>query len=153
MQRVCEYVTWREKCCVYMYAIVFLIFIYNLYVYIYIMYNIIFVYLMYNTYKSMICNRGWSYVFLSYISHHRSLPGLHLGFGPSFTARRVVVSNVSHIMNIYTYIYIYGCQPKNMGLNPQIIHLFIGFLLFSPSILGGFRLFLETPIYIIYKVV
>ena len=50
-------------------------------------------------------------------------------------------------------IYIYGCQPKNMGLNPQIIHLFIGFLLFSPSILGGFRLFLETPIYIIYKVV
>ena len=42
----------------------------------------------------------------------------------------------------------YGCQPKNRGgKTPQIIHLFIGLEpLFSPSILGVFPLFLETPI-------
>ncbi len=40
----------------------------------------------------------------------------------------------------------YGCWTKNMVISPQITHLFIGFPLFSPSILG-YPYFLETPIF------
>ena len=36
---------------------------------------------------------------------------------------------------------------ENWGFSPQIIHFNRGFPLFSPSILGVFPLFLETPIY------
>ncbi len=41
-----------------------------------------------------------------------------------------------------------GCWTKSRGKTPQIIHLFIGFgtIIFHPSILGFFPLFLETPI-------
>ena len=48
-------------------------------------------------------------------------------------ARRLkCYTSIIHIM-----IYVYGCQPKNNGKTPQIIHLFIGFSMkFSPSILG-----------------
>ena len=36
---------------------------------------------------------------------------------------------------------------KNNGVLPQIVHLFIGFPLFSPSILGFFPLFLDQHPY------
>ena len=40
---------------------------------------------------------------------------------------------------------IYGCQPKNRGGPPKVIHLFIGFFMkFSPSILGG-----QIPVFLV----
>ncbi len=48
----------------------------------------------------------------------------------------------------------YGCHPKNRGILPpksSILMGFSGFPLFSPSILGVFPLFLETPIWTTWK--
>ena len=41
----------------------------------------------------------------------------------------------------------YGCPSKNMGVSPQIIHLFIGFSIMFTIHFGVVPLFLETSIY------
>ena len=70
------------------------------------------------------------------------------GKPPIFTRKYILQSVISHVpLLIYQ-----RCKPgkmcwdsKNTGFSPQMIHFNRVFPLFSPSILGVFPLFLETP--------